>query len=288
MNNVDKKNLSLAPSPEGTISKEICSIASVRRVAAMLDINPDDVVEGTLLPRGWQFILMGADTKRSLIRADGFPGLGVTLPDLGLPRLMLGRRSVTYMMDIPVGAAVIRNSSIRSLSQKTTKSGPMVIATIQHELRLSDEVLPALVETQTYLLLPATKGAAALTGATFSANVSGDRVKTVVPDETLLFQYSALGFNSHKIHLDRAHARNVEGFPDLVVNGGLVTLLLTEFLRQEVGVSPSSIMARHIAPLFCGSPITMVANKIGSTWQLQAYDNRSTLAVDMEVETHGL
>jgi 3-methylfumaryl-CoA hydratase len=193
-----------------------------------------------------------------------------------------------YLMDIPIGASVVRTSSIQSLTQKTTKSGPLVVATIAHALRLSDADSPALVERQTYLLLPATQGATAPSGSSFTANIKGHRVKTVVPDETLLFQYSALGFNSHKIHIDRAHARNVEGFPDLVVNGGLATLLLTEFLRNDIGVSAASIKVRHVAPLFCASPITMVANQVGSQWQLQAYDSRSTLAIDMEVQTHGL
>jgi 3-methylfumaryl-CoA hydratase len=288
MNHLNQEHLSLSAPQQDTVRKEICSIAAVRRVAAMLDLNPDEFTEGAALPRGWQFILMGADTTRSQLRADGFPGLGVAMPDLGLPRLMLGSRSVTYMQDIPIGSAVLRHSSIKSLTQKTTKAGPMVVAVIQHEIKLHGADLPALIETQTYLLLPATKGASPASTEHFTAHVTGDKVKTVVPDETLLFQYSALGFNSHKIHIDRSHARNVEGFPDLVVNGGLATLLLTEFLRKELGVSPSTIKARHVAPLFCGSPITMVVNKSESKWQLQAYDNRSTLAVDMEVEPHEL
>ena len=288
MNTKRQELSSTSQPPEDTIRTEICSIATVRRVAAMLNLNPDEFVEGTPLPRGWQFILMAADTKRSLLRADGFPGLGVTMPDLGLPRIMLGSRSVSYKMDIPIGASLIRKSSIQSLTPKTTKTGPMVVVTIQHELRLTSEISPALVEIQTYLLLPATKGASTVDGSSFASDMTGHRTKTVVPDETRLFQYSALGFNSHKIHIDRAHARNVEGFPDLVVNGGLATLLLTEYLRQEVGVVPSSIKARHVAPLFCGSPITMVAKKNELKWQLQAFDNRSTLAVDMEVETNEL
>lgn len=288
MNQSERKCLSPCNPSEISIRSEICSAASVRRVAAMLDLNPDDVVEGRPLPRGWQFILMGADTKRSLLRADGFPGLGVSMPDFGLPRLLLGSRSVSYMSDILIGASVTRKSSIQSITQKTTKTGPMAIAVIQHELGLTGEVLPALIETQTYLLLPATKGASKFPSTDISADGKGYRVKTVVPDETLLFQYSALGFNSHKIHIDRAHARNVEGYPDLVVNGGLATLLLTEFLRQEIGVVPSSILVRHVAPLFCGRPITMVANKRDSKWLLQAFDNRSTLAIDMEVQTHEL
>ena len=264
---------------------EICSLASVRRVASMLDLSPNGLEENEPLPRGWQFILMAADTKRSQLRADGFPGLGVTMPDLGLPRLMLGARTVSYMKDIPIGSHVLRKSSIQSLTHKTTRTGPMAIAKIQHELQVREAESLALVETQTYLLFPASRGGVSTASGTFTANISGYRVKTIVPDETLLFQYSALGFNSHKIHIDRSHARNVEGFPDIVVNGGLVSLLLTDFLRLEIGVNPSSLNVRHLAPLFCGRPITMVANKVNDKWQLQAYDNRSILAVDIEVDT---
>ncbi len=249
----------------------------------MLDLNPDDFQTGMALPRGWQFILMAADTKRSQLRADGFPGLGVPMPDLGLPRLMLGGRSVTYLADIRIGAELTRKSSIRSLTQKANHAGPMVVASIEHELSVTGQETPALIETQTYLLLPASKGAASVGVSRHPDDLVGQFIKTVVPDETLLFQYSALGFNSHKIHIDRSHARNVEGFPDLVVNGGLATLLLTEFLREEAGVIPQSLKVRHVAPLFCGSPITMVANPIEGKWQLQAYDHRFTLAVDMEV-----
>jgi 3-methylfumaryl-CoA hydratase len=288
MNHTHHEHQSLAQAQSDVIRHEVCTTSAVRRIAAMLNLNPDEFLEGAPLPRGWQFILMGADTKRSQLRADGFPGLGVPMPDLGLPRLMLGSRAVTYATDIPIGATVTRNSAIKSLAHKTTKTGPMAVVVIQHELRIAQDAAPALTETQTYLLLPATKGAFAPTGSDISAHVTGDRVRTVVPDETLLFQYSALGFNSHKIHIDRAHARNVEGSPDLVVNGGLATLLLTEFLRQELGVSPVSFHARHVSPLFCGSPITMVANQTHGQWRLQAYDNRSTLAVDMEVQTDAI
>jgi len=269
---------------ESTFRKEICSVASVRRVASMLDLEPDDFVEGAPLPRGWQFILMGADTKRAQLRADGFPGLGVTMPEFGLPKLLLGSRTTEFLKNIPIGADVIRKSAIKSLTQKTTKTGPMVVVAIEHELRLHDDDLPALIEMQTYLLLSASKGAYPVSSENFNVRATGMKEKTVVPDETLLFQYSALGFNSHKIHIDRSHAINVEGFPDLVVNGGLATLLLTEFLRKEMQVSPASIQVRHSSPLFCGSPITMVINKIDLKWQLKAYDNRSNLAVDIEVE----
>jgi 3-methylfumaryl-CoA hydratase len=272
----------------GTIANEICNLSVVRRVAAMLDQHPGDLVDGDPLPRGWHFPLIAADTRRSLLRADGFPGLGVVMPDFGLPRLLLGSRSVSFLRDIPIGAAVMRHGRLKNLVEKTTKNGPMVIATIHHELSLRQDDLPALVESQTYLLLPAFKGVQTFSSDQVAADIHGYRVKTVVPDQTLLFQYCALGFNSHKIHLDRAYARDVEGFPDLVVNGGLVTLMLLKFFKDEIDEVPIALNARHLCPLFCDHPITLVANKLGSMWQLQAFNHQSILAVEMEVQTDEL
>lgn len=279
MSSEDKTALS---SYEAVFRRETCSVATARRVAGMLDLEPDSVAAGEALPRGWQFVLMAADTRRSKLRSDGFPGLGVSMPDLGLPRLMLGGRTVSFLQDIPIGAEIRRTSAVRSIVQKTTKSGPMAIVTLMHELRVAEQSEPALRETQTYLLLPS--GKATTSGpASLPDPVAAEHMKTVVPDETLLFQYSALGFNSHRIHIDRDHARQVEGFPDLVVNGGLTTLLLTEFLRRDIGVVPVALAVRHVAPLFCNRPVTLTANRIGEHWSLKAFDDRNQLAVDMEV-----
>lgn len=250
----------------------------------MLDLDSDNLSEGTSLPRGWHFVMLGADTRRSALRADGFPGLGVAMPDLGLPRLMLGGRTVTFLKDIPIGARVTRTSAMQSLKRKTTANGAMAIATVSHALRIEEDEENALLETQTYLLLPARQGPATEDTSNRSIEITAARTATVVPDETLLFQYSALGFNSHKIHIDRSHARQMEGFPGLVVNGGLATLLLTEFLRRELGLIPTAIRVRHITPLYCGRPITLTGDPEGLNWRLKAYDQRNVLAIDMETE----
>lgn len=275
--------------------QEVCALATVRRIAAMLDLAPDTWhAPQAQLPRGWHFVLLAADARRSELRSDGFPGLGVPMPDLGLPRLMLGGRSVHFHHDIPIGAAVQRTSAVRSIVHKTPAAGPMAVVTVAHDLVVDGQAEPALVETQTYLLLPARAagvGAGEAAPVAASAQASADAVapvqaqhlKTLVPDQTLLFQYSALGFNSHRIHLDRDHARNVEGFPDLVVNGGLATLLLTEFLRLELGVTPVAITVRHVAPLYCNRSVTLAADQVGAGWRLKAFDDRNRLAVDMEV-----
>jgi 3-methylfumaryl-CoA hydratase len=268
-----------------TVSRvESCSVAVARRVAAMLDLDPGDIVEGSPLPRGWHFVLLGADTRRSALRSDGFPGLGVPMPDLGLPRLVLGGRNVSYLKGIAIGSEVMRTSCIQSVKPKTTSNGPMAIATILHEMRTLPDLELAISETQTYLLLPAREGVAIDDEAAAPVTVSDDWSRTVVPDETLIFQFSALGFNSHKIHLDKGYARDVEGYPDLVVNGGLATLLLTEFMRRDLCVAPTLLQARHVAPLFCGRPMTLAAHREGETWRVRAFDDRGRLAIDMKVD----
>ena len=107
----------------------------------------------------------------------------------------------------------------------------MAIVTIQHELYVGSVSSPAIVETQTYILLSG-KSVQTKVEKALPVPVLNNYHKQLIPDETLLFQYSALGFNSHKIHLDKDYTRDVEGLPDLVVNGGLATLLLTEFIRN--------------------------------------------------------
>ena len=267
---------------DSVIRQETCSLATVRRVAAMLDQDPEKWSEGDVLPRGWQFILLGADTRRSALRQDGFPGLGVPLPDLGLPRLLLGGRTVHYDGDIHIGARLRRESRVQKLSRKETANGPMAVVTLEHALYSAEAARPVLFETQTYILLSAQPAGRKITDVPKPPALANP--KRVVPDETLLFQYSALAFNSHKIHLDRDFARETEGFPDLVVNGGLTTLLLTEFLRTELGGALTGFTAKHMAPLFCGRPLLLGGERQGRKWLLRAFDDNGSLAVDMETE----
>jgi 3-methylfumaryl-CoA hydratase len=264
-----------------TKSIEICHPTMVRRIAAMLDLETHSYSNGDVLPRGWHFFLLAGETQKSALRQDGFPGLGVPMPDLGLPRLLLGGRSVVYNDDILIGSEVERTSFVKNITEKTTQSGRMAIVNIQHELRPFLATNPAIVETQTYILLEEKKSQTT-SEKPLLAPIKTEYQKTFIPDETLLFQYSALVFNSHKIHLDKEYARNVEGFPDLVVNGGLATLLLTEFVRAEIGFELTEVKVKHTAPLFCGHTLTLAAERGKTLWQLKIFDNNNTLAVEME------
>ena len=270
-----------ASAMEAMKQTDICSPGMVRRVAAMLDLDPAQFNAGDLLPRGWHFLLLGGETRRSDLRADGFPGFGVPIPDVGLPRLMFAGRNVAYRLDLTIGAPVYRCSVLRDVTHKSSASGDIAIVTIGHELRSHPDAEPAVVEDQTFILLGKSKTRQAKEAV--AASVDAENIKVVEPDETMLFQFSALGFNSHKIHLERSYAQDVEGLPDLVVNGGLSMLLMTEFLRVDLGTSPSRIRTKHTAPLYCGRPLTLAADKDANGWRMRAHDHSGALAVEAEV-----
>jgi 3-methylfumaryl-CoA hydratase len=261
-------------------SKEICNLTMVRRVAAMLDLPTSTFSEGDILPKGWHFFMLAGETRKSDLRQDGFPGLGVVIPDLGLPRLLLGSRTVTYHADIIIGSVLEKSSFIKSIVEKESSSGPMAIVCIQHELRPFSESKPAVIETQTYVLKSKINhGLATKNESMSNPPMPTSRFITTTPDETLLFQYSALGFNSHKIHLDRDYARNVEGLPDLIVNGGLSTLLMTEFARNELGMNLSEIKVKHLSPLYCNRPLNIVLEEK----EIKIYNENNEVCVAMEI-----
>jgi 3-methylfumaryl-CoA hydratase len=267
-------------------SNEICSLTMVRRVAAMLDLDTQAFSNGDILPKGWHFFMLAGQTRKSELRQDGFPGLGVPIPDFGLERLLLGGRTVSYNSDIVIGSEIEKTSFVKNIKEKTTESGRMAIVTIQHELRPVSEPKPAIIETQTYILKSIRNASIRnlelgirndLEGRT-SFLIPNSKFLIKIPDETLLFQYSALGFNSHKIHLDRDYARNIEGLPDLVVNGGLATILLTEFMRNDLGLEITEIKVKHIAPLYCNRPLTIVFEQ----GEIKIYDDNNEVAVEVE------
>lgn len=101
----------------------------MRRLAALLDRDPAALREGDLLPRGWHVALFTVPTRQSELRPDGLGGLGVTLPDLGLPRIMAGGRRIRFDGDIPIGAPVLRRSRTAAVLPKEGRSGPLAVVT---------------------------------------------------------------------------------------------------------------------------------------------------------------
>lgn len=256
--------------------------ATNAKIAAMLDLEPADHPQTMDLPRGWHFPAFGAATRRSDLRFDGYPGLGVPMPDLGLPRLLQAGRDVQFLDDVQIGEPLHRLSTLADLRQKGEGDAARAIVTVRHELNSVQRDRQLVVEHQTYVLMAPARYQARPSEI---AVVEGEVKRTITPDATMLFQFSALGFNSHKIHIDRAHATEVEGFPDLVVNGGLVMLLITEFLRSDLALVPTRLKITNRLPLFCDRPITLAATQAGEGWQVRVHDDSGQVAADVELET---
>jgi 3-methylfumaryl-CoA hydratase len=267
-------------------SDDVCALPLMRRLGATLDRDVRGMREGDAMPRGWHLALFSVDTPQSQLRADGLAGLGIQLPELGLPRIVFGGRRVRFHTDIPIGAHLTRVSRLLSVVPKTGRSGRFALVTVQHEIFLAGSKEPAITELLDYVMREA-----ALLEATVDASKSAPTAavpampepsirRIVVPDELLLFRVSAVMFNPHRIHYDLAYASKVESYPSLVVNGSVTSLLLLEFYREESGTEPDFIKLRNNGLSFCGHPIGLNALAGETQWQVWADDEHGSISVE--------
>ena len=259
---------------------DICALPLVRRMAAFLDRNPADFTDGDRLPRGWHVALFNPPTRQSELRADGAAHLGVTLPDLGLPRLMMGGRRIEFVGDIPIGARVRRISKQGTVTHKTGKSGRFALVDVQHRISLVGDEAPVIVETNSYVLREPADGNPAIRLPVADLPVPpAEIVRTFVPDEAMLFRYSAITDNPHRIHYDLAYAKG-EGYPALVVNGTVPTMFLLEMLRMHIEGEPAGWRSRNLAPILCGVPLTLTLAGDGDVWTMRAHGPSGEVALE--------
>ena len=259
---------------------DVCALPLVRRMAALLDRDPADFANGDPLPRGWHVALFNPPTRQSELRADGAAHLGVTLPDLGMPRLMMGGRRIDFVGDIPIGARVRRTSRAGAVTNKTGKSGRFALVDVEHRISVDGDDAPVLVETSSYVLREAVGGGLTkLAASPVVAIPPAEVVRTVVPDATMLFRYSAITDNPHRIHYDLPYAKS-EGYPALVVNGTIPTMLLLEMFRAHVGDKPAGWRSRNLAPILCGGPLTLTLSAEDDEWTMRAHGPSGEVALE--------
>ena len=261
-------------------ANDICALPLVRRMAALLDRDPASFKEGDPLPRGWHVALFNPPTPQSQLRADGAAHLGVTLPDLGLPRLMMGGRKIEFAGDIPIGARVTRTSLPGEVTIKEGRSGRFALIDVEHRICLDGGAAPVVIETTSYVLREEESGPQAPPPPPAPTPVPrADHMRTVMPDETMLFRYSAITDNPHRIHYDLAYAQS-EGYPALVVNGSVPIMLLLEMFRAHVGGEPAGFRSRNLAPILCGVPLTLTLTREADKWTMRAHGPTDSVALE--------
>ena len=281
--------------PQVELAQDVCALPLARRLAAMLNRDPALLREGEPLPRGWHVMLFNVPTLQAQLRHDGAASLGVTLPDLGLPRLMLAGRQVRFDCDIPLGAEVRRETRQGGVQMKQGRSGRFALVKIEHRIFVQGSTQAAVVETQDYVLREAAAAtpAAAVPPAAEAGQAAPrpDASMTITPDEALLFRYSAITDNPHRIHYDQAYATQVEGYPALVVNGSIPAMFLLELFRTAAGREPAAFTSRNVAPMFCGKPLQLkvlqqdrIEGTKGKSWRLWAEDDSGNTTFEARAE----
>lgn len=231
-------------------AEEMMAPAAVQAMAATLDWERAPQA-GEALPPGWQWLFFNPRVRRSGLGADGHPARGGFLPPIALPRRMWAGSRIRYLADLRVGAKAHRHSRILKVENKVGKRGALWFVTVEHRISSGGET--CIVEEQDIVYRdappPAAPGVAPARPEPYDAPAEWGR--DVQPDTTLLFRYSALTFNGHRIHYDQAYARDEEGYPDLVVHGPLTATLLQQLALEHAGGRQlAGFDFRGVSPLF--------------------------------------
>ncbi len=225
-----------------------CSTAQALSVAAMLNLNASQIGEGSALPLLWHWFYFLPRAPQAKLSADGHPERGGFLPPITLPRRMFAGARVTVYQWLTLGRPATREGTILNVRETSGKSGKLTFVSVGYRF-LQDGVL-CLEEEQDIVYREPGAAVPAPTAAERPALVDGAFSEEFTPDSRLLFRFSALTFNAHRIHYDRPYAMQEEGYPGLVVHGPLIALLLAELAQQQSQHQIAKFSFKGMAPLF--------------------------------------
>lgn len=250
--------------------------APVAALSATLDRDDPPPQPGDPLPPLWHWLYFLPVHRRSELGPDGHPHRGGFLPPVPLPRRMWAGTRFEFHRPLRIGETVTRTSRIMEVKRKEGRTGPLVFVVVRHEIG------DALSEEHDIVYRDHPKpGDAAPTPPPAPEPAEWERA--VHPDDVLLFRYSALTFNGHRIHYDRRYATEVEGYPGLVVHGPLIATLLTDLLRRH---RPDARVARFafraVSPLFDTAPFAVCGRPDESANTIRLWARTATGGLAME------
>jgi len=269
---------------EETAEDEV-PLKTARQMAALLNLDAQAYKRGGAIPAQWYVMLFTPTTPQTGLGPDGHAAKGQFLPPVTLPRRMFAGRRTWFHQPLVIGEEVRRVSRILSITPKTGRSGEMVFVTVRHEISAGTGL--AVVEEQDIVyrqeVAPGAKAEAKPAApASAAAEEKPDWTGSFEPSTTTLFRYSAITFNGHRIHYDLPYTQGTEGYPNLVVNGGLTTLMLWNFVAGKTGRALKSSDSRNLKPLFVDQAIALNARATGpneiSAWAVNAKGERAVEA----------
>jgi len=221
----------------------------VAALRATLDLDQGTPGAGEPLPLPWQWLYFLPIHRQSALSENGHPRLGNFMPPVPLPRRMYAGGHLHMYQPLRVGDEIQRISTIADVSFKQGNSGPLVFLQIRHEI--SNQQGLAITETQDIVYRGETRPGPAAQ----AAPATQQWLREVSVDPILLFRFSALTFNGHRIHYDYPYVTGVEGYPGLVVHGPLLAVLLLDLVRRQLPAAQViEFSFRALHPVFNMAP----------------------------------
>ncbi len=257
------------------------ALSPAQRMLATLDDVTAELSEGSPLPPLWHWLYFLSDAPMNAIGPDGHPKRGGFLPPVELPYRMFAGARFIFHSPLLIGKKAQRESKIVSIDHKKGRSGPLVFVNISHKISQEGKLC---IEEQRDIVYRSEKLSQKISSSMQTQAEPNPRaiMRTITPDPVSLFRFSALTFNSHRIHYDRPYAMNEEGYPGLVIHGPLIAVLLMELIRKHVEESVQTLMFRGRAPLFDTAPFHLLAIPDGGCVVLRAKSSDGTIAAEGE------
>jgi 3-methylfumaryl-CoA hydratase len=231
-----------------------------------------------IMPQGVHFALCTPQAPTTTLGEDGHPArddrADSFLPPFPMPRRMWASSKIAFHAPIAIGAVIERVSRVASVSEKSGGSGRLAFVDVEHQTRANGTL--AVIETQTLVYRDAAAPDAPLSppppGEGRFDPAGWDAHRSLTPDARLLFRYSALTFNTHRIHYDAPYAQGVERYRGLVVHGPLTASLLLQLAAAELGENRlRSFAFRGLSPAIAGEPLHLVMRKSEEGYDLAAF-----------------
>ncbi len=245
-------------------------------LAATLNRNPP----GNVVPPLWHWVYFLPTYLQSALAPDGHVHRGGFLPPVELPRRMWAGGRLEFHDPLRVGDAATRTSTIASITEKQGRTGPLVFVVVRHQIHTARGL--ALIEEHdiVYRDHPQPGEVPVVPPAPEHA----DWERSVHPDDVLLFRYSAVTFNGHRIHYDRRYCTDVEHYPGLVVHGPLVATMLLELAREHMTGDVTKFSFRAVSPVFDTEDFRIRGSREGNLANLNACGAAGQLAMTASAE----
>jgi 3-methylfumaryl-CoA hydratase len=257
----------------------------VAALNALLDRDDPPPAVGDAIPPLAHWLYFLPLHRQSAIGPDGHMSRGEFLPPVALPRRMWAGSRLEFLRPLAVGSEATRVSRIKEVRARQGRSGPLVFVTVRHEISAAGEL--AVVDEHDIVYRGET-GKAVADAVPAPAEAAWRR--EIRPDPVLLFRYSAITLNGHRIHYDHPYTTHVEGYPGLIVHGPLIATLLVDLLRRHApGARLRTFRFRALRPLFDTAPFMTLGSPdaAGGTARLWTRDAEGAMTMEAEAAYAG-